>query len=147
MATSTYKSFLMNGGTDGSSYAKLIDIINYPALGGSPELIDITTLSHKSYVYTDGLESGEAMEFEALYDPDDYSTLKALEGTEQYYAVWFGGMDGEAGATAEAVGDLGQFTFKAKLRVFVQEGDVNAARKMTISLVRSTDITFSVSST
>ena len=44
MATSSYKSFLMKKGT-GDTYEKLVDIKDYPDIGGSPETLETTTLS------------------------------------------------------------------------------------------------------
>ena len=40
MAISTYKVFLMKS-TDGSKYDKLIDIKDFPDLGGAPELLEL----------------------------------------------------------------------------------------------------------
>lgn len=46
MAISTYKVFLMKGTTSGSSttYEKLVDIKDFPDLGGAPEMLETTTL-------------------------------------------------------------------------------------------------------
>jgi len=45
MAISTYKTFLMH--EQSGTYEKLIDIKEFPDLGGAPEMIDVTTLSDK----------------------------------------------------------------------------------------------------
>lgn len=42
---STYKTYLMYRTTTSGSYAKVIDITSFPDLIGTPERIDITTLS------------------------------------------------------------------------------------------------------
>ena len=46
MAISTYKAFLMV--KDSGSYKKLIDIKEFPDLGGAPERLQTTTLSDNS---------------------------------------------------------------------------------------------------
>ena len=43
MAISTYKVFLMKKTSE--TWSKLIDIKDFPDLGGSPELLETTTLS------------------------------------------------------------------------------------------------------
>ena len=45
MAISTYKVFLMKKTTD--AYEKLIDIKDFPDLGGAPEMLETTTLSDR----------------------------------------------------------------------------------------------------
>lgn len=47
MAINTYKVFLMKGATSGgnTTWTKLIDIKDFPDLGGSPEMLETTTLS------------------------------------------------------------------------------------------------------
>ena len=64
MASSSYKPFLMHS-TDGSSYEKLVDIKDYPDLGGEPEMLQTTTLSDKMHTYTPGIQSLEGMTFTA----------------------------------------------------------------------------------
>ena len=109
MAISTYKIFLMSS-TDGSAYTKLIDIKSFPDLGGAPEMLETTTLSDAMQTYIPGIQSLDALEFEANYTKEDFAKLKALEGKEQQYAVWFGGT-GE-GETLTPTGSDGKFKFK-----------------------------------
>ena len=47
MAISTYKIFLMKKATAGETYEKVIDIKDFPDLGGAPEMLETTTLSDK----------------------------------------------------------------------------------------------------
>lgn len=138
MAISTYKTFLMYKASGGSSYSKLIDIKDYPDLGGEPEMLDTTTLSDGARTYIPGIQSQEAMTFTANYTSADYATVKALEGTEQDFAVWFGGTVSNGVATP--TGSDGKFAFKGKLVVFVSGGGVNEPVNMTISIAPSTEI-------
>lgn len=145
MAISTYKAFLMKGtvseGT--TTYSKLIDIKDFPDLGGAPEMLDTTTLSNKMYTYIAGIQSSDALEFTANYDKTDFTTLKALKGTDTKYAVWFGGT--ESGSTLTPTGSEGKFSFSGDLDVYVTGAGVNEVVNMTISIAPSSDIEFSAS--
>ena len=134
MATSTYKSYLMLGTTANTTttYSKLVDIKDYPDLGGAPETIETTTLSDAMRTYIPGLQDTERLVFNANYTETDYSTLVGHVGTEKDYGVFFGS---EAGAD-------GKFTFKGYLDVRVTGGGVNEVRNMEIGITVSSPITF-----
>ena len=138
MAISTYKIFLMSS-TDGSTYTKLIDIKSFPDLGGAPEMLETTTLSDAMQTYIPGIQSLDALEFEANYTKADFTKLKALEGKEQQYAVWFGGT-GE-GETLTPNGSDGKFKFKGQLSVYPVGSGVNEVVNMNINIAPSTPIT------
>ena len=137
MAISTYKIFLMKK-TD-SAYEKLIDIKSFPDLGGAPEMLETTTLSDGMSTYIPGIQSLEGLEFEANYTKEDYTKLKALEGKNEEYAVWFGGT--ETGGVATPTGEHGKFEFGGSLSVFPVGGGVNEVVGMTITIAPSTAIT------
>ena len=140
MAISTYKVFLMKS-SDGSTWTKLIDIKDFPDLGGEPEMLETTTLSDKMQTYIPGIQSLDALTFTANYTKADYTTLSNLEGTEYPYAVWFGGT--ESGSTLTPTGSDGKYSFNGKLSVYVGGGGVNEVVDMTISIAPSTVITAS----
>lgn len=137
MAISTYKVFLMKKGT-GTTYTKLVDIKDFPDLGGSPEMLDTTTLSEGARTYIPGIQDTEAMEFTANYTLSDFTTLKALEGAEADYAVWFGGT--ESGGVVTPDGSAGKFEFKGYLSVHVSGGGVNEVVDMVITIAPTTVI-------
>ncbi len=136
MASSTYKSFLMVKKT--STYEKLIDIVSYPDLGGSPEMLDATTLSDPMTVNVLGIQSLDALEFECNYDLEKYTELKSMEGEDQEFAVWLGGT--ESNGTVTPTGSDGKFEFGGQLSVYVNGGGVNEVRKMTVSIAATTAI-------
>lgn len=138
MAISTYKIFLMKKGT-GDAYEKLIDIKDFPDLGGAPEMLETTTLSDKMQTYIPGIQSLDALEFTANYTKKDYTALKALEGKEESYAVWFGGTDD--GSVLTPTGTDGKFEFKGQLSAFPVGGGVNEVVEMTVTIAPSTPIT------
>lgn len=139
MAISTYKVFLMK--KDTSTYQKLVDIKEFPDLGGEPEMLETTTLSDNMQTYIAGIQSLDGLTFTANYDMTDFQKLKALEGKEEEYAVWFGGT-GDAGSVTPD-GSNGKFSFKGQLSVFPVGGGVNEVVDMSISIAPSTPITFS----
>ena len=138
MAISTYKIFLMMKG-EGPTYQKLVDIKDFPDLGGAPEMLETTTLSDKMQTYIPGIQSIDALEFTANYTKTDFTTLKALEGQEKEFAVWFGASN--SGGTLTPDGSDGKFEFKGQLSVFPVGGGVNEVVDMTITIAPSTPIT------
>ena len=137
MAISTYKSFLMVKAA--STWEKLIDIKSFPDLGGSPELLETTTLSDSMTTNILGVQSLDALEFECNYTKADYTKLKAMEGEDKEFAVWLGGS--ETGGVATPTGEDGKFEFNGQLSVFVNGGGVNEVVNMTVSIAASTPIT------
>lgn len=138
MAISTYKVFLMKSSGD-KVFEKLIDIKDFPDLGGAPEMLETTTLSDSMQTYIPGIQSLDALEFGANYTKDDFDTLKALEGEEYTFAVWFGGT--VEGGVATPTGSDGKFEFRGQLSVFPVGGGVNEVVGMTITIAPSTPIT------
>lgn len=136
MAISTYKIFLMKKSSP--AYEKLIDIKDFPNLGGAPEMLETTTLSDNMQTYIPGIQSLDALEFTANYTKEDFTKLKALEGQKIELAVWFGGT-GE-GASLTPTGSDGKFEFTGQLSVFPVGGGVNEVVDMTITIAPSTPI-------
>lgn len=137
MAISTYKIFLMQ--KEGSEWTKVVDIKEFPDLGGAPEMLETTTLSDKMQTYIPGIQSLDSLEFTANYTLADYKTLKALEGKENEYAVWFGGTESAGSLTPS--GSDGKFTFKGQLSVYANGGGTNEVVEMTITIAPSSVIT------
>lgn len=136
MEISTYKTFLMMKETN--TWKKVIDIKEFPDLGGTPEMIEITTLSDKVQRNIPGVQSLDALEFTANYTLTEYKALKALEGSEKEFAVWFGGT--ENGDTVTPNGSDGKFKFKGQLSVYTNGGGTNEVVEMTISIAASSAI-------
>ena len=122
MAISTYKIFLMQ--KKENAWEKLIDIKEFPDLGGTPEMLETTTLTDRMQTYIPGIQSLDALEFTSNYTLDEYKKLKALDGIENDYAVWFGGTESGDTVTPTGVG-----------------GGVNEVVDMTITIAPSTPIT------
>lgn len=138
MAISTYRVFLMKKATTGNTYEKLVDIKDFPDLGGAPEMLETTTLSDNMQTYIPGIQTLDSLDFTANYTKTDFTTLKALEGVETEYAVWLGGTGD--GSTLTPTGSEGKFKFKGKLSVYPVGGGVNEVVDMNITIAQSTPI-------
>lgn len=139
MAISTYQIYLMKDETP------LVPIKSFPDLGGSPETLDTTTLSDSMTTSILGIQSLDALTFDANYTPEDYDTLNAQAKADAAiaddeslpeYAVWFGA--GEDGKTPD--GHNGKFSFKGRLAVHVTGGGVNEVVSMVITIAPATPI-------
>ena len=124
-----YNVYLMKMGA--TVYEKLVDIKNHGDIHGEPESIERTTKSDTQRKYIEGLISNETKKFLCNYEKTDYTTLKALEGTEGEFAIYFG----------DATGTDGKFGFKGNLRVRVLSSDVGTIPDMEISIVPTTAVT------
>ena len=140
MAISSYKSFLMHkSGSDSPAYAKLVDIKDFPDLGGEKEALETTTLSDKAQTYIEGIQKTSALKFSCNYTKEDYATVKALEGIEGDYAVWLGGTEETNGAVTPT-GEHGKFSFKGIPSVYVNGAGTNAVIGMTVTIMPTTPI-------
>ena len=131
----------MHKASSGSTYTKLIDIKEFPDLGGEPDMLETTTLSDNMQTYIAGIQSMDGLSFSANYDMTEYQKLKALEGKKESYAVWFGGT--ESSGTVTPDGSNGKFSFDGELSVYPVGGGVNEVVGMNITIAPSTPITFS----
>lgn len=135
---STYRIFLMMRKVD--TYEKLVDIKEFPDLGGAPEMLETTTLSDNMQTYIAGIQSLDALEFTTNYNKEAYEKLLALEGKDLDLAVWFGGTgDGD---NLKPTGEDGKFSFTGQLSVYPAGGGVNDVVDMTISIAPSTPIEY-----
>lgn len=143
MAMNTYMTFLMHS-SDGTSYSDLVPIKDYPDFLNEVNTIDVTDLQNANHTYIFGLgDSGGDMAFTANFTVTDYQTVKALDdGTEKHLAIWFGGT--EAGGVITPKGTDGKWTFDGMVKVGIVGKGVDEAREMTIHVVPSTDMVFSV---
>ncbi len=128
MAISTYGIELMYKGT--SAFERLVEIKDFPDIGGSRELLETTTLSSGMQTYIEGIQSADALEFTANYTKEDYDKIVALKDKEQTFALYFGDK-----------GTNGAWYWKGTISVRVTGGGVNEVVNMTISIAPSTEIT------
>ena len=140
MAISTYKVYLMY--KPSSSYQKLIDIKDFGDLGGTPEMLETTTLSDPMQTFIKGIQTvqSDGLQFTCNYTLGDFITIKTLEeaDSELDFSIWFGATT--SGGVDTPSGSNGKFDFKGKISVFVQGGGVNEVVNMTVTIAPSTPI-------
>ena len=130
MATSTSNTFLMYN--NGSAMVKLIDIKDFPDMGGEPEKIDTTTLSDTTKTSIPGIQDVDTYQFTTNYSKNDYNTIKELEGNTQSFAVYFG-----------TNGADGMCAFSGQVSVWITGGGINDVREMKLAISPSTAVTVS----
>ena len=135
---STYKTYLMYRTTSAVSYSKVVDITSFPDLIGTPERIDITTLSDAQRVYIAGISDRDDMTFNCNYTAANFKAVHDLEGHIYEYSLWFGAT-GNVGSETPT-GDQGKFDWTGDIRAGVSGGGVNEAVAMTITCTPSTVI-------
>lgn len=146
-AMNTYMTFLMQGTGSGTlTYADIVPIKDYPDFMNEVNTIDVTNLQNEMHTYIMGLlDTGGDMAFTANYNATDYQTVKALDdGATKHLAIWFGGT--KSGDTITPTGSDGKWSFDGMVKVGVVGKGVDEAREMTIHVVPSSDMTFSVGS-
>lgn len=136
-AITTMGVFLMKKGESESTYTKLIDINSFGDLGGTPELLDATTLSHYASVGVLGIQQQDTIEFEANYTKTEYSGLVAGQNTATDLSVWFGGTNSTDG-TITPTGANGKFNFKGMYSLRVNGGGVNEIVHCTLTVTALT---------
>ena len=140
MALNTFMTYLMKGTGSTPTYAKLVDVKETPDIGGAAPTLDSTTLSDGMHTYIADIgDTGGGLEFTANYTAADYATLKALEGIETQFAIWYGAS--ESGGVLTPDGSAGKWEFKGYLSVWPKGSSVGAVREMGISIAPSTPIT------
>ena len=131
MASTTKDTYLYDGGVASGTATyttPLVPIKDYSDLDGTPNMVDITTLSDSVVQQLPGVKSAGAWEFTCNFDKALYTALKLLEGAEHWYAVWFG-----------ATGAEGKVSCKGRLSVAIVGAGVDAAREMKVTIARSSD--------
>lgn len=138
---STYQTYLMYRTSSSADFVKLIDITSFPDLVPAKERIDITSLSDYMRVYINGIGDTAEQSYGANYTPANYSAVKALEGHQYEYAVWFGASGNEGSEVPD--GHMGKFSWTGDISAGVSGGGVNEAVGMTVTCTPSTVITYS----
>lgn len=137
----TYMTFLMHKKAGVSAtWEKLIDIKDFPDLGGEPEMIETTTLSDRMKTYEPGIQDVSSLQFTAAYSLDKYKELKGYDNTEKDYSVWLGGTENSDG-TVTPTGSGGKFTFKGKSSTYKSGGGTNEHQEMIITIAPTSVIT------
>lgn len=126
MAIST-QGVTLKWGSTSSGVKNVIDIKDFPDLGGAPEVLETTTLSDDIQTYIMGIQGSGMMEFTCNYTKDDFEAVMEDADTDLYYALEFG--DG---------GDEGIFEWQGQHTAWVVGAGVNAVTEFKIGIAPST---------
>lgn len=134
MAESTAKAYstigtMLEVSEDGTTWKKLCPIKSFPSLGGEREQIEVTDLESESQEFIPGVQSVEAMSFSANYTLESFNAVKEKEETPLKYRIKLG-KNGAAGTA----------TWDGQHSVYVNEGEVNGAIVMTITVYPSSKV-------
>ena len=139
MAISTIGTYLMKS-ADGTTYSKWLDIKDFPEIFGDPNNLQATTLTDSQHWYVPGVQDNAGvLNFTANYTASDFNTVKTAEGTEAYFAIWFGDNAGTPD------GHNGKFSFKGFPFAKLSGKGVDEVAEMVVGIVPSTKITFAAS--
>lgn len=131
--------YLMKGTgvSESVTYSKLVDILDFPDMGGAPETLDGTTLSDEMELQEEGITKLGALEFTCFLDAEsaDYDSLVALKGIETPFALYIG--KSSSGAPDGHVMKLG---WKGKLSCWIVGAGVNELIKVKISIARTSAV-------
>lgn len=120
---------ILKWGTAVNSLSKVTKIKSYPQLWGAPENLETTDLEDTAQTFVPGVQSVDQMEFTLNYDYTVLTTIKADEGKSLYFELDFG-----------TDGADGKFHWQGQLAIYVNEGEVNGVREMTLVVTPSTVI-------
>ena len=115
-----------------AEYVQIHNLQEVPALGGTAEKVDVTTLEDSNYKYINGIKDFGDLAFKFLYDNS---------GAESNYRVCRG-LE-EAGKTVDwkvTFPDTTEFTFSGEASTSVDEGSVNGAITFTLNINLNSDI-------
>ena len=105
---------------------ELTNLQEIPELGGDTESIEITTLADAAHMYTNGIKNyGDSLAFKFLYEKEQFTTLAALNGVEQW---------------SVQLPDGSKCSFSGSCSVKLDGVGVNAALTYTLSIKPSTEM-------
>lgn len=119
----------LKSGSSAEMLTKLVDIKDFPDLGGAPELLETTTLSDCTQTFINGVQSLDALQFTANYTREDYETVQSQANKDLFYALEFG-----------EDGKYGIYEWEGQHSVWVTGGGVNEVVEMMIQIAPSTAI-------
>lgn len=121
MALHTKGSTLKYGPT---SPNKDIKIKSFPSILGKRSSVEVTDLSDDAQRFIPGIrQQGESFDFTANYDPEVYAEINALDGVQKCALIY---SDGSG------------YTWDGEIDASVNEGGVDGAVEMTISITPET---------
>jgi len=133
MAIST-QGVTLKWGATAANVTKVVDIKDFPDLGGAPEMLETTTLSDQIQTYIMGIQGSDMMEFTCNYTKATFETVLQDANKNLYYALEFGN-----------TGSEGKFEWQGQHTAWVVGAGVNAVTEFKIGTAPSTKPTLKTS--
>ena len=133
MAIST-QGVTLKWGASGANLTKVVDIKDFPDLGGAPEVLETTTLSDQIQTYIMGIQGSDMMEFTCNYTKATFETVLQDANKNLYYNLEFGN-----------TGSEGIFEWQGQHTAWVVGAGVNAVTEFKIGIAPSTKPTLKTS--
>lgn len=115
--------------TETPTWTDLTNLLEIPALGGSKDSIEVTSLSDSAHVYINGLESyGDSLAFKFNYDKVQYNTLAGFGDAIKSWKV--------------TLPDNSTVTFSGACDVQIETIAVNQAIQYTLNIKPNTAMTY-----
>lgn len=130
MAISTYQVTLKYKAQSTGTFAKLVDIKDFPELIPEPNQLETTTLSDDMQTFIPGIKQGNGnMQFTINWDKTTCTTIQGLEGDHLWFELDFS--------------DGTKFTWEGELTLGVPSKGVDEVIEGTLNIIPSTVITLS----
>ena len=126
MAIST-QGVKLKWGESAANLRQVVDIKDFPDLGGAPEMLETTTLSDQVQTYILGIQGLDMMEFTCNYTKADFDAVMQDANKELYYELEFGNNGSE-----------GIFEWRGQHTAWVVGAGVNAVTEFKIGVAPST---------
>lgn len=118
----------------GSDYTRIVNVEDFPDLGGEKDKIEVTNLGDASHRYIDGIDNyGDTLTFNVFYDKTEFSALNALTGIV-YWKIDLG--DGESDGSSTVC------TFSGSCNVKISGSTGNNALKYTLNITPNSKMIF-----
>lgn len=113
-----------------------LPVTSIPDLGGSPELLETTTLADSAQTYITGIQTFDSMDFECNYDDTIYTSLKTIADAraQKTVTVTIPKFNGTGNTT---------ITYPAYIGVKISGAGVNEVLKMVVTTAAAAEITAS----
>lgn len=100
---------------------ELTNLQEIPALGGTAEAIEITTLADPAHMYTDGIKNyGDSVAFKFLYEKEQFTALNAINAVEPWRVELPDGttcsFNGKGSVTLDGVGVNAALTYTLSVK-------------------------------
>lgn len=118
--------------TASGEFTRIMNVENFPDLGGSKDKVEVTNLGDTCHRYIDGIDNyGDTLTFSVFYDKAEFNALKALTGIV-YWKIELPD-DASSGTTC---------TFSGSCNVVIAGASGNEALKYNLNITPNSAMVF-----